>query len=124
MMAFTPCKAARRPCTTFVHATAIFGCAPRMQVGVLYPQQAVGRPVDVRKHTDLHYFLDAAHGDEFNHQTMKNRDAVDAAERATRKTNLPETVPDVPDVNFEHTYVTVTSTQQINYVFCEEKCTR
>ena len=37
---------------------------------------------------------------------------MDAAERATRKTNLPETVLDVPDVNFEHTNVTVTSTQQ------------
>ena len=41
----------------------------------LSPNQANGPPVDASKRTDLEYFLDAAHGDEFYHQTMKNRES-------------------------------------------------
>ena len=81
----------------------------------LSPQQAIGRPVDVSKHTDLEYFLDAARADDFSHQTIKNRDAMDAAERATRKTNPKKPTPDVPDMNFEHTNVTLTFMQQDDY---------
>ena len=67
----------------------------------LSPNQAVGRPVDASKHTDLEYFLDAAHGDEFYHQTVKTRDAMEAAERATRKGNPKKPIP---------TFLTPTST--------------
>lgn len=81
----------------------------------LSPNQAVGRPVDASKHTDLEYFLDAAHGDEFYHQTMKTRDAMEAAERATRKANPKKPIPDVPDTNFDHTNVTITFMQQDDY---------
>jgi len=81
----------------------------------LSPNQAVGRPVDASKHTDLEYFLDAAHGDEFYHQTMKTRDAMEAAQRATRKGNPKKPIPDVPDTNFDHTNVTITFMQQDDY---------
>ena len=39
-------------------------------------KQAVGGPVDGAKHTDLEYFLDAAHGDEFSHQTCRDREKL------------------------------------------------
>ena len=81
----------------------------------LSPNQALGRPVDASKHTDLEYFLDAAHGDEFYHQTMKTRDAMEAAQRATRKGNPKKPIPDVPDTNFDHTNVTITFMQQDDY---------
>ena len=67
----------------------------------LSQNQAIGRPVDASKHTDLEYFLDAAHGDEFFHQTMKTRDAMQKAESATRKANPKKPIPDVPDTNFD-----------------------
>ena len=38
-----------------------------------------------------------------------------AAERATRKTNPQKPIPCVPDMNFEHTNVTITFMQQDDY---------
>ena len=81
----------------------------------LSQNQAIGRPVDASKHTDLEYFLDAAHGDEFFHQTMKTRDAMQKAESATRKANPKKPIPDIPDTNFDHTNVTITFMQQDDY---------
>ena len=103
IMALILCKVAPqlRRCTNYVRRLQLdlhFRCRPVYQ----FHRQAVGRFFDVSKHMDLEYFLDAAHGDQFNHRTMKNRDA------ATRKTNLPKTSPDVPHMNFEHAHVTVT----------------
>jgi len=37
---------------------------------------AVGHAVDPHKHVDLEFFLDAAHGDEFNHSTLTARQKV------------------------------------------------
>ena len=64
---------------------------------------ANGGETDTSKHTDLSFFLDAAHGDEFSHQTMDTRRKIGKV----KEVHPAGPVPDVEAIMMDPTNVTV-----------------